>query len=89
MQITAMDFDGDEEVEILFTIQSEDYITTNTYVYKLLPTPYRDSIVKYLGVANGQLHMYVDGRSIIAPYGSQGLYNEYMLASNGKIINIE
>lgn len=89
MQITAMDFDGDGEVEILFTIQSEDYITTNTYVYKLLPTPYRDSIVKYLGVANGQLHMYVDGRSIIAPYGSQGLYNEYMLASNGKIINIE
>ncbi len=89
MQITAMDFNNDGEIEILFTIQSEDFITTNTYVYKLLPSPYRDSIVRFLGVAEGQLHMYVDGQNIIAPYGSQGLYSEYILASNGKIINIE
>lgn len=89
MQITAMDFNRDGEIEILFTIQSEDFITTNTYIYKLLPTPYRDSLVKYLGIAEGQLYMYVNEENIIAPYGSHGLYNEYMLASNGKIINIE
>lgn len=89
MQITAMDFNNDGEIEILFTIQSEDFIITNTYVYTLLPSPYRDTIVKFLGVAEGQLHMYVDGHNIIAPYGSQGLYSEYMLASNGRIINIE
>lgn len=88
MQITAMDFDRDGEIEILFSIQSNDYAITKTYVYKLLPIPYRDSIVKYLGVANGQLNMYIEGHNIIAPFGSQGLYEEYTLASNGRLTNI-
>ena len=44
--------------------------------------------VKYLGVAEGQQYMYVDETNIIAPYGSQGLFEEYILATNGRIINI-
>lgn len=89
MQLTAMDFNNDGECELLLSLQSEGWCTEKTFVFKLLPHPYRDSLVKYLGVADGQLHMYIDGTNIIAPYGSQGLYNEYMLATNGRIINID
>lgn len=89
MQLTAMDFNNDDECEILLTLQSEGYVTVKTYIFKLLPHPYRETLVKYLGVAEGQQYMWVDGTNIIAPYGSQGLYNEYMLATNGRIINID
>ena len=89
MQLTAMDFNNDGECELLLSLQSEGWCIEKTFVFKLLPHPYRDSLVKYLGVADGQLHMYIDGTNIIAPYGSQGLYNEYMLATNGRIINID
>jgi hypothetical protein len=84
-----MDFNKDNECELLLTLQSEAYSISKTYVFKILPHPYKESIVKYLGVAEGQAYMYIEGTNIIAPYGSQGLYSEYMLASNGKIINIE
>ena len=48
MQITLMDFDNDNECELLFTIQSEEHPWgTITLVYKLLPNPYKDSIAKY------------------------------------------
>lgn len=89
MQVTAMDFNNDGECELLLSLQSEGWCIEKTFVFKLLPHPYRESLVKYLGVADGQLHMYIDGTNIIAPYGSQGLYNEYMLATNGRIINID
>jgi serine/threonine protein kinase len=89
MQLTIMDFNKDNECELLLTLQSEAYSISKTYVFKILPHPYKESIVKYLGVAEGQAYMYIEGTNIIAPYGSQGLYSEYMLASNGKIINIE
>lgn len=89
MQLTAMDFNNDGECELLLSLQSEGWCIEKTFVFKLIPHPYRESLVKYLGVADGQLHMYVDGTNIIAPYGSQGLYNEYMLATNGRIINID
>ncbi len=89
MQLTAMDFNNDGECELLLSLQSEGWCIEKTFVFKLLPHPYKDSLVKYLGVADGQLHMYIDGTNIIAPYGSQGLYNEYMLATNGRIINID
>lgn len=89
MQVTAMDFNNDGECELLLSLQSEGWCIEKTFVFKLLPHPYRESLVKYLGVADGQLHMYIDGTNIIAPYGSQGLYNEYMLATNGQIINID
>lgn len=88
MQLTAMDFNNDNECEILLTLQSEGYVTAKTYIFKLLPHPYRETLVKYLGVAEGQQYMYVDETNIIAPYGSQGLFEEYILATNGRIINI-
>lgn len=89
MQLTIMDFNKDNECELLLTLQSEAYSISKTYVFKILPHPYKESVVKYLGVAEGQAYMYIEGTNIIAPYGSHGLYSEYMLASNGKIINIE
>lgn len=88
MQITIMDFNNDNECEILLTLQSEDKTMLKTYIFKILPHPYKEIIVKYLGEAYGQFHMFVQGTNIIAPIGCQGLYNEYILASNDKIINI-
>lgn len=88
IQLTAMDFNNDSECELLLTLQSDGFVIAKTYVFKLLPHPYRETLVKYLGVVQGQQHMYVEGTNIIAPYGSEGLYELYMLATNGKIINI-
>lgn len=88
MQLTAMDINNDGECELLLSLQSEGWCIEKTFVFKLLPHPYQDSLVKYLGVADGQLHMYIDGTTIVAPYGGQGLYEEYILASNGRIVNI-
>lgn len=88
MQLTVMDFNNDNECEILFTIKSDETSTATTYVFKLLPHPYQELLVKYLGSAWGQQQMFIDETTIIAPYGSQGLSEEYMLAPNGRIINI-
>ena len=88
MQLTAMDINNDGECELLLSLQSEGWCIEKTFVFKLLPHPYQDSLVKYLGVADGQHHMYIDGTTIVAPYGGQGLYEEYILASNGRIVNI-
>lgn len=89
IQLTIMDLDNDDECEVLLTLQSESFVTEKTYVFKLLPSPYRDSIVKYLGVADGQVQMFVQNKSIIAPYGSQGLYEEYIITPNNKLISID
>lgn len=86
IQLTIMDFNDDDECELLLTLCYE--IECKTYIFRLLPNPYKFTIVNYLGVADGQLKMYVEGKNIIAPYGSQGLYEEYTLTSNDRIINI-
>lgn len=88
IQITLMDFNNDDECEVLFTIQSNELAIMNTYVFKLLPHPYKNDIVRYLGYAQGQSIMYIDGTTIIAPIGFHGLCNEYILAPNDKIIEI-
>lgn len=88
MQITAMDFNNDGECELLLTFKSEDNLIEKTFVFKLLPQPYKDSIVKYLGEIDGQEHMHVEGTSIIAPYGSFGDYTEYILSTDNRVIEI-
>lgn len=88
MQITIMDFNNDGECELLFSLQSEDWVTMTTYVFKLLPNPDKFSIVKYIGAADGQCYMFIDNNNIIAPFGSQGLFEEYMLTPDGRLVGI-
>lgn len=89
MQITLMDFDNDNECELLFTIQSEEHPWgTITLVYKLIPNPYKDSIAKYLGSITAYDKLYIDGTKIVAPHFRSGLEQEYIIDPNGKLICI-
>lgn len=89
MQITLMDFNNDNECELLFTIQSDEHPWgTITLVYKLIPNPYKDSIAKYLGSITAIDKLYIDGTKIVAPHFRSGLEQEYIIDPNGKLICI-
>lgn len=87
MQITLMDFNDDEECEVLLTIQSNDHPWgTKTYVYKLYPTPYKDSITKYIGEIQAYDKMHIEDSKIVSSHFREGLEEEYILGPNDKLI---
>lgn len=88
MQITLMDVDNDNICEVLFSIASSNMGMMETYVFRLLEHPYKDNIVKYVGCAEGQGNMFVYDGHIIAPFGSQGLANEYILTKDDRVVDI-
>jgi hypothetical protein len=87
LQVTVMDFNNDNECELLFTIQLT-CAELRTYIFKILPHPYKFDMVKCVGCILGQTRMYVDDTHIIVPIGGQGLFYEYILTKDDRLVDI-
>lgn len=85
------DFDNDDFGEIIVCI-SDGIIDMYVFVFKY--TPSKDNALqgtkrewKVVGAFTGQSKIYIDKKSIILPYGSQGLFTGYEW-KNGKFVEI-
>ena len=77
LQISCVDLDGDREKEIIVSIGDESSLL-ETLIYRFVPDSTR--IFELCGRIDGRQKMFVDVKrgTITAPYGSQGLFEEYI-----------
>ena len=83
LQVAVRDLDGDKKPEVLVaTGDGAAILTVAVFVY----SPRGDERFRCVGVIEGQnqLHVNVNG-AMTAPYGSQGLFDEYALV-NGAVV---
>lgn len=75
IQVSYIDLNNDHKYEVLISIgnKQSEMITA---IYKVRDAE-GDSF-KLMGIIEGQSKMRLDGNHIIAPYGSQGLFEEYI-----------
>lgn len=75
IQVSYVDLNNDHKYEVLISIGNKESEMI-TAIYKVRDAD-EDSF-KLMGIIVGQAKMYLEGNHIIAPYGSQGLYEEYI-----------
>lgn len=77
LQISCVDLDGDMEKEIMVSV-GDGLSFLETLIYRFVPDS--TNIFELCGRIDGQQKMYVDVKSgiITAPYGGQGLFEEYI-----------
>lgn len=77
LQISCVDLDRDGEKEIIVSV-GDGFSSLETLIYKFVPDS--SDLFELHGRIGGQQKMYIDIKkgNIVAPYGSQGLYDEYI-----------
>lgn len=87
MQILCYDLDGDGVKEVLTSVGDKS-LNLQTVVHKYVKDS--STLFEVVGRIQGQEYQYIDPKSkeIIAPYGSQGLFDSYIY-QNGSLIKQE
>lgn len=75
IQASYIDLDSDGKYEVLISV-GDKLTEMSTAIYKVRDA--EEESFKLIGIIEGQLKMYLEGNHIIAPYGFQGLYEEYI-----------
>lgn len=77
LQISCVDLDRDGEKEIIVSV-GDGFSSLETLIYKFVPDS--ANLFDLCGRINGQEAMYINIKkgTITAPYGSQGLFDEYV-----------
>ena len=75
IQASHVDLDKDGKDEVLMSVGDKS-IEMRTAIYKVRDA--EEDSFKLVGIIEGQSEMYLDGNHIIVPYGSQGLFDEYI-----------
>lgn len=82
IQASCIDFNGDGKSELIISI-GDKLLTLQSFIFKVRDA--KEHSFKYIGKIDGQTYMYLDENNhIIAPFGSQGLFDEYIC--NGETI---
>lgn len=84
IQISYYDLDNDNKEELIVTI-GDMLISSVSAIYKVRRSS--SSPFVYLGQFDGQGDLYLDGKTIIVPIGSQGLYLAYKVL-DGKLTEV-
>lgn len=84
IQISYYDLDNDNKEELIVTI-GDMLISSVSAIYKVRRSS--SSPFVYLGQFDGQGDLYLDGKTIIVPIGSQGLYLAYKVLG-GKLTEV-
>lgn len=88
ISVIVQDLDSNGRYEIIATI-SDGIVPSDTYIYQLLRSPKKYEIASMIGSFLGQSRDYItDEGHIISPYGSQGLYKEYVV-HNGELFQMD
>ena len=76
IQASCIDFNGDGKSELIISI-GDKLLTLQSFIFKVRDA--KEHSFKYIGKIDGQTYMYLDENNhIIAPFGSQGLFDEYI-----------
>jgi hypothetical protein len=92
VQIATYDFDGDKNPEIIVAV-GDGLVNLNVNVFKFIApknqlNASKEENWKLIGDFQGQEQIIIENKKISVPYGSQGLFDEYIY-SNGKFKMID
>ncbi len=92
IQIATYDFDGDKNPEIIVAV-GDGLVNLNVNVFKFIAplnqlNASKEENWKLIGNFQGQEQIIIENKKISVPYGSQGLFDEYIY-SNGKFKMID
>ena len=76
IQASYFDLDNDGKDEVLISLSDKTMGVMKTAIYRVRNA--EEASFKLVGVIDGQYKMYLEDNHIIVPYGSQGLFGEYM-----------
>ena len=84
LQVAVRDLNGDKKPDVLVaTGDGAAVLTVAVFVY----TPRGNERFRRIGVIEGQNSLHVDANGVISvPYGSQGLFMEYGVTSDGVLV---
>ncbi|MCL1610910.1 hypothetical protein [Marseilla massiliensis] len=76
IQTSYFDLDNDGKDEVLISLSDKTMGVMKTAIYRVRNA--EEASFKLVGVIDEQYKMYLEDNHIIVPYGSQGLFGEYM-----------